>query len=169
MKRILLLLPILLSQLAQAEMIYEIDVSECVRKDHCDGLYAGDMYEPGYINEENLRIQAWFDIVRFKDEEMHSFFPLFNVFNLGTSPISVELNMALLNSDKDVLAERSFSYDVVPYSGNGDPSKESFISMNAVPIEKENIANVSFVRVSHHLDSASSEWLRHLVEWYKKL
>lgn len=45
--------------------------------------------------------------------------------------------MEFLNINHDVLVDNSFTYDIAPFGGVGDPI---FISMNAVPISLEEIS-----------------------------
>lgn len=147
MKIILPLLFIFISNLAIAEKTYPIDISGCVNKNICT-RYSGDMYDPGYYADENIKLLAWFSVTKLSVHETHHFYPIFNVFNKTKNTLKVELKMELLNINHDVLVDKSFTYDIAPYSGAGDPR---FISMNAVPISLEDISYVSFVRVSHNI------------------
>ena len=117
-----------------------IDISECMTED-CYGRDA-HIFSP----EENLEIQAWFDIVNFPDEKTTNFFPLFSVSNSTQKQFEVTIGMQLLDHDKKILVEAKWErhFDSVQSTEGSD---EIFVSVPAEPVTLEIVRDAKFLRV----------------------
>lgn len=98
------------------------------------------------VPEENIKIQAWFDIVNWEDKRGTKFYPLFNVYNYTKSTAQVLIGMQLLDKDKAVLTEISGSKSFEP-TKKTEPSYETYISLNAKSLTEDVIKNTRFLNV----------------------
>ncbi len=117
-----------------------IDISACLTKN----CMARDVH---VFNPENdIKVQAWFDVVKFPDKPDPLFYPLFNVFNYSKSDAEITIGMQLLNQSGRVLVEATGKAIFKP-TKNTEGSYETYLSINAQPLSSETIMQTRFVRV----------------------
>jgi hypothetical protein len=132
-----------LSSIAGAENnARPIDIAECMEKD----CFARDVHV--FIPEENIEVQAWFDVVTFDHNPKLLFFPLFNVYNRTQSPIEVSIGMLLLDKDKSKLLE-IIGIKAFNPTETTEPNSDTFLSINAEPLTVEIIRNTKYLRVMY--------------------
>ena len=106
-----------------------------------------------YFNpEKHIRVQAWFDVVKFPDKPDPLFYPLFNVFNYSETEAEITIGMQLLDQAGDVLIEVKGKAIFKP-TKNTEGSYETYISINAEPLSSETVMQTQFVRVVYQRSS----------------
>ena len=99
--------------------------------------------------EKNIRVQAWFDVVKFPDKPDPLFYPLFNVFNHSDREVEVTIGMQLLDQAGDVLIEVTGKSKFSP-TKKTEGSYETYLSINPQPLSAETVLQTKFVRVVYH-------------------
>ena len=117
-----------------------IDISGCMPED----CYGRDSHV--FSPEENLEIQAWFDIVNMPNEEGAHFFPLFSVSNSTQKQIEGVIGMQLLDHDKEILLEAKLDSSFESIQSTEGPDAQ-FVSVPAEPVTLEIVKNTKFLRV----------------------
>ncbi len=117
-----------------------IDISSCLTKN----CMARDVHV--FSPENKIKVQAWFDVVKFPDKPDPLFYPLFNVFNYSETEAEVTIGMQLLDQAGSVLLEAT-SKAVFKPTKDTEGSYETYLSVNARPLSSESVMRAKFVRV----------------------
>ena len=96
--------------------------------------------------ENDIKVQAWFDVVKLPDKPDPLFYPLFNVFNYSESEAEITIGMQLLDQTGRVLIEATDKAVFKPTKVT-EGSYETYLSINARPLSSETVAQTKFVRV----------------------
>ena len=121
--------------------IKEIDLTSCLEK----SCMSNDLIIE-FVPENNVKIQAGFNVIHWNDGGGTKFYPLFQLYNLTEKPFQIIIGMQLLDKNKSVLIEAKQS-KLMNATKNTKPSYETGLSINAEPITKEIIKNTNFLRV----------------------
>ena len=117
-----------------------IDITGCLEKN----CMARDVHV--FYPEENIKVQAWFDMVTFPDKPDPLFYPLFNVFNYSESDVEPLIGMQLLDQSKNVLVEATGKAVFKPTKST-EASYDTYFSINAMSITPEIARQTKYVRV----------------------
>ncbi len=117
-----------------------IELSECLEK-NCMARDVHDFYP-----EENIKVQAWFDVVTFADKPGPLFYPLFNVYNYSSNAINLRMGMQLLDESGQVLIEGT-SKAVFQPTQNTEASYDTYLSVNALSLTADIARRTAFVRM----------------------
>ena len=115
----------------------QIDLSDCLHKD----CFSRGVHE--FKPEVNIKIQAWFDIIRWEGKRGTKFYPLFNVYNFTGKASEILIGMQLLDKNKKMIAEAKFRKSFKPVNSN-EPSNETYISINAVSLTDKVIEDTKY-------------------------
>ncbi len=138
----LFLLMLAIQQVSFAsDNIVKFDLSGCIEKN----CMSNEL--PITINPEpNVKIQAGFNLMHWKDSGGTKFYPLFQLYNLTGKPVQIVIGMQLLDNKNSILLEATESKLMVTAKSE-EPTYETGLSINAAPITKEIIQNAKFVRI----------------------
>ncbi len=138
----LFLLVLAIQQVSFAtDNIEKFDLSDCIEKN----CMSNEL--PITINPEtNVKIQAGFNVMHWSDGGGIKFYPLFQLYNLTGEPFQIVIGMQLLDNEKSILLEAKESKLMVTAKSE-EPTYETGLSINAVPITNEIMQNTKFVRI----------------------